>query len=234
MSKSKHLQREVGNEGSANIAARAPLDVAAERRVLGELVARREAQLHRKVELESERKTHAFAAHVEGNAEAGKLLSRAIDEALRLDQHLASLDDAIAEQQRRVAAAETVAAKQADRQLAVELRDTCIEFLQAARQLDGALAAVAEHGHRLHLLQEQMHRLGAAVPSAAQLDSLGYRSLLTAVSAGPWHRHFETLAPHERRSFAALCAIWVGTIERNIAARLGEAEPTATAPEVAA
>jgi hypothetical protein len=95
---------------------------------------------------------------------------------------------------------------------------------------------VAEHGYKLQDLQEQMHRLGAAVPNAAQLDSLGYRCLLTACAATPWRRHFEALAPNERRSFAALCAIWGQTIERNIAPRLGEEptnEPTKTKIEAA-
>jgi len=210
-------------------------DVASERRVLEELRGRREAQLHRKSELESERKTHAYAAHVQHDAEASKLLSRAIDEALRLDQHIASLDDAIAEQECVVARAEAAMAQEADRAQALALRQALIAFIATAGQLDDALAAVAMHGVKLCELQREMHRAGAAVPNGAQLDALGARCLLTACAATPWRRHFETLAPHESRSFSEVCAYWGQKIERNIAARLGEAEPALKIePEVAA
>jgi hypothetical protein len=209
--------------------------VAGERRVLAELQERREAQLHRKVELESERRAHAHAAHAQHDKEASKLLTRAIDEMLRVDQHILSLSDAVSEQERVLARAEAAAAREADRAQARRLGDTLIEFLQCARRLDDVLAQVAVQGHKLHELQQQMHALGAAVPSAAQLDSLGARCLLTAVAQMPWRRHFETIAPHERRSFAELCAYWGQTIERNIATRLGEAEPaTKIEPEVVA
>jgi hypothetical protein len=236
MSKSKHLQREVGNEAGVGSDVGAPLgDVAAQRRVLAELQERREAQLHRKSELESERKTHAYAAHVQHDAEAGKLLTRAIDETLRLDQHIASLDDALAEQARVVARAEAAAAQEADRAQALALREALIAFIATARQLDEALAAVALHGIKLCELQREMHRAGAAVPSGAQIDALGARCLLTACSQTPWRRHFEVLPPHERRSFSELVAYWGAAIERNIKIRLGEAEPaTKIEPEVAA
>jgi hypothetical protein len=81
-------------------------------------------------------------------------------------------------------------------------------------------------GHKLHELQQQMHKLGAAVPSSEQLISLGYRSLLTAISTTVWHRHFEAIGPLERRSFSQLCAAWARPLERNISARLGEPEPS--------
>jgi hypothetical protein len=42
------------------------------------------------------------------------------------------------------------------------------------------------------------------------------------------------LAPAERKSFAGLVVEWCKVVERGIDARLGEAESTATAPEVAA
>ena len=236
MSKNRQ-QREVGNEaGAGSETVRAPLDVAAERRVLDELIARREAQLHRKTELEAERKSSAHAALALRDVEAGRVLDRVTQESLRLDAHLLSLADAIGEQERVVARAEATEAQEADRAQALALREALAAFIATARQLDDALAAVALHGVKLCELQQIMHRAGAAVPNGAQLDSLGARCLLTDCAATPWRRHFETLAPSERRSFAALCAQWGQNIERNIAARLGEEptnEPTKTKFEAA-
>ena len=96
------------------------------------------------------------------------------------------------------------------------------QFVETAGQLDRALADVAALGHNLHQIQARMRELGAVVPNGAQLDSLGARCLLTACAATPWHRHFEVLAPHERRSFSALIDIWNSTNQKHLAARLGE------------
>ena len=236
MSKSANKQAKVGTEaGAGSETVRAPLDVAAERRVLDELIARREAQLHRKTELEAERKSSAHAALALRDAEAGRVLDRVTNEALKLDQHLLSLTDAINEQERVVARAEAAAAQEADRAQALALREALDAFIATARQLDDALAAVALHGIKLCELQQVMRRVGAAVPSGAQIDALGARCLLTACSQTPWKRHFEVLPPHERRSFSELVAYWGAAIERNIKIRLGEAEPaTKIEPEVAA
>src|SRR5262249_43481652 len=101
-------------------------------------------------------------------------------------------------------------------------------FVQTARQLDEALADVATLGHNLHQIQARMRELGSPVPNNSQLDSLGYRCLLTACASTPWFRHFETLAPSERRSFAALIDIWRATNEKHLAARLSGDQTTNT------
>jgi hypothetical protein len=113
-------------------------------------------------------------------------------------------------------------AKAADREQAKELRVVLEQFVQTARQLDEALADVAVLGRNLHQIQARMRELNAPVPNAAQLDSLGYRCLLTACAATAWHRHFEVLAPHERRSFSALIDIWNSTNQKHLASRIGD------------
>jgi hypothetical protein len=184
--------------------------------------------IERKAALADKRKAVAYDAHAAGNT---KLLDGVHREAAELDSRIAGLDDAVAEAQRRLQQAHEHEARFADRNQALELRAHLVMFLETARALDEALAAVAAHGNKLHELQAQMHRCGAAVPNPAQLDSLGARSLLTACAATPWRRHFETLAPHERRSFAALCAQWGQNIQRGISARLGEEQTTIEAAE---
>jgi hypothetical protein len=189
--------------------------------------------LDRKTLLADKRREIAFDA-LSGDKSASKLLDGLHREAVELESRLVSVNDAIAEATRRLAAAREHEARAADREKASALAGVLTEFLQTARRLDAALATVAEHGNKLHELQASMHMLGAAVPNAAQLDSLGFRCLLTACAATPWRRHFETLAPHERRSFTELCAYWARTLERGIAARLGDGEQqTATEPEAA-
>jgi hypothetical protein len=96
------------------------------------------------------------------------------------------------------------------------------QFVQTATQLDAALADVAALGRNLHQIQARMRELNSPVPNAAQLDSLGYRCLLTACASTPWSRHFEILAPHERRSFSALIDIWRATNEKHLALQLGD------------
>jgi hypothetical protein len=96
------------------------------------------------------------------------------------------------------------------------------QLVQTATQLDAALAEVAGLGHNLHQIQARMRELGSPVPNAAQLDSLGYRCLLTACASTPWFRHFETLAPSERRSFSTLIDIWRATNAKHLASRLDD------------
>jgi hypothetical protein len=219
----------------AAVPGRAPLDVAGERRVLDELHERREAQLHRKTELESERKTHAYAAHVQHDAEASKLLSRSIDDALRLDQHLASLDDAIAEQERVVARAEAEAALEADREQARALRKELIAFMLAGKRCHEALLAFATASAELAAARDRMQRLGCHYPSPEQLRVYGVLAVHTVLMQTPWREVGRHLASHEQKWFTKLVAEWSRAVERGIAARLGEAEPaTKIESEVAA
>ena len=76
--------------------------------------------------------------------------------------------------------------------------------------------------HNLHAIQARMVELHAPVPNGSQLDSLGYRCLLTACASTPWHRHFQVLAPSERRSFSDLIAIWNATNQKHLASRLSD------------
>jgi hypothetical protein len=211
-----------------------PADVAAERRVLEELRGRREAQLHRRGELEAERRAHAHAAHAQNDQEAGKLLARVIEQSFKLDQHIESLTDAIVEQERVVARAEAEAVREADREAALALRRELIRFLHAGKACHEALAAFAVASAALVAARDAMAALGCHFPSSEQLRVLGGAAVNTALMNTPWGvgRH---LAPAEQKQFTKLVAGWSRTIERGIDARLGEAEPaTKTEPEVAA
>ena len=73
-----------------------------------------------------------------------------------------------------------------------------------------------------------MHRCGSNFPTDAQLQSLGGRVLLGALSKTVFRRNFETLPPLERdRSMARIVQQWSDTVERSIKQRLGETETEA-------
>ena len=241
---SKQLERKVDGTGAGSDAGACLGDtavtVADAEATLGRLEQERAGLLERHERHADERRKVSFDAF-SGDSRASKLLDGLHEEAVRFQSRLASIDDALNEGRRRLERAKEHEARAADRQQAAELRETLIAFLETARRLDMALASVGEHGNKLHELQQQMHVLGAAVPSSEQLNRLGYRSLLTAIGGTVWRRHFETIGPLERRSFSQLCAAWARTIERGIRGRLGEPldeepnrnEQPAPAPEAA-
>jgi chromosome segregation ATPase len=163
----------------------------------------------------------AYSALADGNDQARAKLDKLNLEAATHSSEIAAVQAAIKTAGQRLANARDHEAKAADRDQAKELRVVLDQFVQTATHLDQALADVATLGHNLHQIQARMRELGSPVPNAAQLDSLGYRCLLTACASTPWFRHFETLAPSERRSFSALIDIWRATNEKHLAVRLG-------------
>jgi chromosome segregation ATPase len=189
---------------------------------ISRLEGKRSQLLARGTELATVRASLAFKALSEDDADARAKLDRINKETAEHGAELASLDAALVTAKERFAAAQRHEAKAADRERALELRVVLDQFVETAAQLDQVLADVAECGHRLHQIQAQMYSLGSPVPNGAQLDSLGFRCLLTACAATPWHRHFQVLAPHERRSFSDLIAIWTDTNRKHLASRLVE------------
>jgi len=95
--------------------------------------------------------------------------------------------------------------------------------MQHAAGIDAALEVLVASCNGLAESLTAMHRCGSSFPSDAQLQSLGGRVLLGALSKTPFRRNFETLPPLERnRSMAAIAQGWSDTIERDIKQRLGD------------
>jgi chromosome segregation ATPase len=199
-----------------------PPSVADAEAAITNLTAKRDALVERGKQLDQVRASNAFAALAHDDAKARQRLDALNRETGEHASELASVDAALKTARQRLEAAKRHEAKQADREQAKELCVVLDQLVETATQLDAALAEVAALGRNLHQIQARMHELGSAVPNQAQLDSLGYRCLLTACAATPWFRHFETLAPHERRSFSALIGIWNDTNRKHLAARLGD------------
>jgi hypothetical protein len=198
--------------------------VADAEQAIARLEGKRSELLARGNELATVRASVAYKALNDEDAPAKQKLDQINKESVSHSHELASVDAALVTARQKLEAAQQHEAKQAAREQAKELRLVLDQFVETATQLDEALADVATLGHNLHQIQARMQELGAAVPNGAQLDSLGFRCLLTACAATPWHRHFEVLAPHERRTFAALVGIWHATNQKHLAARLGDEE----------
>jgi hypothetical protein len=178
--------------------------------------------IERKAALAEKRRSVAYDAHA-GDGAASRVLDGMHAEAVRYDSRLAGLDDAIAEAKRRLEAARADEAKAADRAKAVELRAALQRFIQHAAGVDSALEVLVASCNGMADALTAMHYAGSQFPSDAQLQSLGGRVLLGALSKTPFRRSFETLPPLERdRSMARIAQQWSDTVERSIAQRLGD------------
>lgn len=176
----------------------------------------------RAAELVAARKSSAYAARVLLDVEQSKILDGIIDESSKHALEGNALLDALDEAKRRLEQARQDEAHKADKQAAQALRRVLAEFVAQGEQLDAALATIAETGVEIRETLSRMHGLGSGFPSHQQLDVLGSLCLRTALQKTPWDRHFERLAPNQRRSFGDLVRQWSATVEHQISARLGE------------
>ena len=103
------------------------------------------------------------------------------------------------------------------------LRAALNQFEQHAAGVDSALEVLIASCNGMQDALTAMHRCGSNFPSDAQLQSLGGRVLLGALSKTPFRRNFETVPPLERdRSMARIAQQWSDTVERSIQQRLGD------------
>ena len=188
---------------------------------LARLECERNEVLDQQAQLADRRRDAAYAAHGDGDREASKLLDGLHEKAAKLASRLASIDDALGEAKRRLESAQRYEAKAADRARATEQRKVVARFVVAGGQLDEAAALLAKAAHDLTNAHGELTALGIAHPRAEQIDVIGYQALQTVLSATPWCRRFETIAPGSRKSFGDLTRAWATTVERQIASRLG-------------
>jgi hypothetical protein len=181
------------------------------------LEGKRSELLERGKQLDQVRASNAYAALAKDDAKARQRLDALNKETAEHSSELASLDSALKAAQQRLEAARRHEAKQAERAKAVELRAALQQFIQHAAGVDSALEVLISSCNGLQDALTAMHRAGSQFPSDAQLQSLGGRVLLGALSKTPFRRNFETLPPLERdRSMARIAQQWSDTVERSI------------------
>jgi hypothetical protein len=197
--------------------------VAEAQRILTQLEERRAAVVARGQELATIRASYAYAAHANSDAAARAKLDQVNRETAEHGSELASIDGALATARRKLEAAQQHEAKAAEREQAQALRGALRQFTQHAAGVDGALEVLIASCNGLQEALNAIHRCGSSFPSDAQLQSMGGRVLLGALSKTPFRRNFETLPPLERdRSMARIAEQWSATVERGVKPRLGE------------
>jgi hypothetical protein len=195
-------------------------DIAAAQQTLVELQSKRDALVASGVELVEQRQQIAFAAHT-GDQAARKKLDGINRENGMLASELESLDVAIAEAAKRIAAAQRAEAVKAERAAALELRQDAEEMRSVGNAFGAALDAFLQADARLRNLANKFSAAGAS-PRHEQIQSLGYRALCAALMRTLWGREFEQIRPHERYAFPQLCDGWAANLEHQIAHRLAE------------
>jgi uncharacterized phage infection (PIP) family protein YhgE len=196
-------------------------------KTLAQLSDKKDRASKRIEQIAADRQSIGYAAHAENDQKAIKRLEQLAHDEAGISGELQSIEGAITEARKRLAAAQQAAVNEAARANAVEIRKLLTEFATAAEDMDEALADFATSSHELRDVVNKLHGLGCPSPNHNQVESLGTRAVLTAISQSIFKRAVETLPPGERRAFVPMVATWCESIERNqIAPLLGESEQT--------
>jgi hypothetical protein len=202
--------------------------------VLAELEAQRQALLDEKARLDRELGAVSYEAHSRGNAapEANARLDQAIDNIVRRDTELRSIDAAIEVASRHVEQAQAAEEQAAVRQIARELLARADAIVEHARTLDDANTIRVDQSRalaeELQTMRSLAHGIGLHVPSHDQLLALGSRAEQTATMQTPFAREVgEHLAPKDRRTHSSYAVPWRDQIVKATGALLGEKEEAA-------
>ena len=186
-----------------------------------------EAELREKLEkvkaepagIDAERAKHAFAAHT-GSEVAKRALEKLTKRKAELAAEIESLETALAEAQRRVAAAEKEVSVAAERERALAAIGWLHEFRACGRAVDDALDLAVAKYERARTILFELQKLGFTFPTVSQLAALGRRAVLTSLMASQDLR-VEHLAPHERQSMSGLLNGWADQVEKLARYRAG-------------
>jgi hypothetical protein len=200
--------------------------------VVAQLEQKRSACVRHGTELQDERANVALSAHT-GDAKARKRLDEINSEIAVHSSELASLDAALRAASERLEKARQHEAQKADRQRATALRQELVAFREHGRALKVAFDAIALHGNGLWQTHTRMQQLGVNFPNGQQLDAIGGRALMAACAQTPWRRRFDAVPPRERYDIAEAVEGWIASIEKQIAARLGEPQENENAADAA-
>ena len=191
--------------------------------------------LGRQVLLADKRRACAFDA-LSGDKSASRLLDGLVREAAELESRLVSVGDAIAEAQRRLAAAREYEQKEANKQRALQVRQVLGELVEGLGLCGKALDLFVVGANKAEAALDELHRLGCGYPSRDQVRVYGVLAIHTAfMHSALWAREVgRHLAPNERKSFGGLAAQWHDMVERNVAPFLDDADAEQTKTETEA
>src|SRR5262249_47607301 len=160
-----------------------------------ELAASRAADEHELAQI-------SFAAHASEDQKALARLETIKARVVKREVDAKSIDSAIAEAKRRVAAAQDAEAKAEQCRVASELAELAQMMREAGNKADKGLAMLIEGSNDLRKIVQAINARGLGSPSAQQLQSLGRRAILGSLVDSPFTKEFEYIAVHERKKFA--------------------------------
>jgi hypothetical protein len=171
---------------------------------------------------DAEMQKHAYAARVQHEAGAVRVLNEIAERAIEHDQRLREVDAAMVTAKSVLAEARQAEHAKAERAKAGELKAAIDRMKLAGQTLDDALIVLVEAGAELHVAVDQIHECGVSHPHHQQVLSLGERALVTALQQTIWARAFHVLAPREQTRFSDFISQWERMLQNEIARRLGE------------
>lgn len=186
------------------------------------LEAKRASLAERAGRISVDRREVGFEAFAEDDPKAKARLAKLNDEFTTIAGNIESLDGALGEARKRLAAARHAEASKQDHRQAAELRQAFDHFVELAETMDQALATVVATSNAMQETVNKIHVAGSISPTGQQLLSLGTLSLNSALMGTIWKRAFEHLPPHQRRTFSELVTGWRDGAKPAIVARLGE------------
>jgi hypothetical protein len=186
---------------------------------LSRFEAERLGVVERKTALADKRRQIAFDA-LSGDKSASKLLDGLHREAVELESRVVSVNDAIAEAQRRLEQARQREQKEANKQRALQVRQVLAELVEGLGLCGKALDLFVGGANKADAALEALHRLGCAYPSRDQVRVYGALAIHTALmQSALWAREVgRHLAPNERKTFDELKVQWHDMVERNAVA----------------
>jgi hypothetical protein len=196
--------------------------------VLNNLRQKRDALVAHGVELGEERTRLSFSAHAEADKAAQKRLDTLHGELGRFESELKSVDEAIAEATKRVAASQAAEAQAVVRQRAEEARKHIDELEQVFEYVDKHLTAALRGLIAIERGVVDLHAKDVTFPSDTQLR-LGITAVIgtflqqlpktwwSELSAGLKYR-----APNERKTAMSYWAAIEPSLRNQIGARTGE------------
>jgi hypothetical protein len=202
------------------IANENPIEAA--ERILAELQARHDKTVKARENDDRELGSVSYSALATGDKDAAEKLEHVKELALRRDLEIKAIRSAIAQAQQNLVEAKADAAAADQRRVALEVRTLLKSLRDAGAVCDEALATFAASSNVMKDIIQKMNALGFHHPSSTQYMSLGERAVRGTLVNTPFQRGFESIAPRERKNFNEFVGQWCISIEREIAARLGE------------
>lgn len=193
--------------------------------IVADLETRRAAVMARQDKAAKDRKAVAYDALATGDKVAGTKLQLINNAAMTAATELASLDAALAEARRRVAAAEAAEALAAERERMRGVTALTQHIRERAARLDELLRdTVAEYDGFLNAVHE-LHSAGFTQPNLALVAVNAPRAVQSTFVGS--HLESERVPPAQRHSFAELAQGWTAGIDARAAAVLAGEEQAA-------